>query len=311
MGNDDSYLTIGGFRIGGAGSPRGRLVRIPILLLALVALVLRGGCGARPTALVGPPLTAGQEVTFFVTADTHLGAEGIERVNREQIEAMNALPGTPWPVDIWGSVAEPSAVIVAGDLTDHGLATQWNRFKALYGRDGGDGLLRWPVKILSGNHDRHVPLIQPVVRAVARRHGSRRYSWNWGDVHLAALDDYPDAAGRTWLAKDLAAAGRRRPVVLLLHYSITGPYSNFWDEADKLAFAETISGYNVIAIFHGHYHASQLLRWRGYDVFNVGSPRHAAHSFAAVQVTQTHLHVGSWNYDLSAWQWRFVKRIRR
>ena len=311
MGNDDSYLTFGGFRIGDGGSRRGRFVRIPILMLALVALVLRGGCVSRPTALVGPPLAAGADVTFFVTADTHLGAEGIERVNREQIEAMNALPGEPWPVDIGGSVAEPRAVIIAGDLTDHGLATQWNRFEALYGRDGGDGLLRWPVKILSGNHDRHVPLIQPAVRAVGQRHGSRRYSWDWGDLHLAALDIYPDAAGRDWLATDLAAVGRRRPVVLFLHYSITGPYSNSWDDADKLAFSETILPYNVIAIFHGHYHGSSHYRWKGRDVFNVGAPRHAVHSFAVARVTETHLHVGSWNYDLSAWQWRFVNRIER
>ncbi len=295
-----------------AGTKRPRWKHpFPARLILLALGLLLTGCAVRMATVANLVPAGGTDVTLVVAADTHVGAEGIDPVNRRQIAAMNALAGTPWPMELGGKVAEPAAVIIAGDLTNHGFAGQWKQFKALYGQTSEGGLLKYPTMLLSGNHDRHVPLIRPAVDGVRRKHGALRYSRDFGDLHVVCLDEYPDAAGRRWLANDLAAVGRRLPVLLVLHYSITGPYSQHWSEKDKTAFGDTIAGFNVIGIFHGHYHGSGRYRWRGYDVFNVGSPRHAAHSFAAVRVTDTHLYVASWNYDASAWRWQYVTRINR
>ncbi len=276
-----------------------------------VGLCLVGGCAASQPTVTDRPRAGGTDVTFFVAADTHFGAmKSIEALNRRQVEAMNALPGTPVPAAVgqW-VVAEPLGVLMAGDLTDHGLAREWQQFAAVYGRDGTDGLLRYPLYEGTGNHDRYVPLLRPVLDAVRKRHGRLTYSWDWSDVHLVCLDEYPDAANRRWLVRDLAAVGRRRPVVIYFHFNLVGPFSQWWPRREKEAFARAIDGYNVVGIFHGHFHYSQHYAWKGWDVYNVGSPRHAWHSFAVVRITDTSMTVCSWDWRRRGWAWWHRKDI--
>ena len=174
---------------------------------------------------------------------------------------------------------------------------------------GRDGLLKYPVYECSGNHDRDMLFYAPVLSGVKKRHGRLTYSWDWHDVHLVCLDEYPSADNLRWLRRDLASVGRRAPIVLYFHFSILGPYSDWWSDRQKQAFARAIEGYNIIAIFHGHFHWSEHYRWRGYDVYNVGSPRHGCHSFTVVRITDTRIIVASWNWDLRRWRWWHVERI--
>jgi hypothetical protein len=127
---------------------------------------------------------------------------------------------------------------------------------------------------------------------------------------MVCLDVYPDEANRRWLGKDLAKPTRERPTVLFFHYPLRGPFSDWWKEEEKQAFARTIEGCNVIAIFHGHYHGSLHYRWKGYDIYNVGSPRHGMHSFAAAHLRGDVFTVASWNWGRNRWQWWHRKRIR-
>ena len=106
-------------------------------------------------------------LTFFAASDTHFGhdvgnATSFEK-NTWAIREMNALPrnGT-WPASLGGGpVGEPFGVTVSGDLLDGGVnpssdpdgCAQWANFTALYGFDGTDGLLRYPVYEGRGNHD--------------------------------------------------------------------------------------------------------------------------------------------------------------
>ena len=287
------------------------------LVLGVLCLMPAGCHG--PIEIADREPAGGTEITFFVAADTHFGFDGIDRLNKRQIEAMNSLPGEPYPPAVGGKVAEPLGVLIAGDLTEHGRGSQWKQFVEHYGLTGSDGLLKYPVYEGTGNHDRDVPLFRPVLAGVSRRHGGLTYSWDWGDLHLANLDQYPSAANLRWLRRDLAKVGRRHPVVIYFHFSILGPFSDWWTDREKEAFARTIDGYNVVAIFHGHYHGSQHYRWRGYDVYNVGSPRHGCHSFAVVHITDERLTVASWGWDpprptqrgwpRRGWQWHHVKAI--
>ena len=292
-----------------SASSRGKLAAAWVAVLAALPA---GGCRETPPVIVNRERRGGTDVTFLVAADTHFGAsDGIAALNRKQIAAMNALPGARYPAAIGGTVAVPRGVLIAGDLTEDGTESQWRQFVELYGLTGKDALLRYPVYECSGNHDRYTLAGRPVLKGVRERHRSLTYSWDFDDVHIVCLDEYPDRDNCRWLAKDLAAVGRKLPVVIYFHYAILGPYSGprWWSQREKDRFRETIEGFNVIAIFHGHYHGSQRYQWAGYDVYNVGSPKHAAHSFAVVRVTDTRLTVASFNWDYRAWQWHHVKEI--
>lgn len=285
-----------------------------VVMAAMLVCSLLCGCPDRQLQVVDRPLQGGLDVTFFVAADTHLGIEHLTALNERQIAAMNALPGTPYPREVGGVVEPPRGVLIAGDLTDGGKAAEFAEYRRLYGADGQDGLLRYPVFEASGNHDRGMGLSlglrRHVPQAVRRRHGGLFYSWDWGDLHVVCLDLYPGGSALEFLRADLAAVGRRAPVILFFHYPLLGRYSDWWTDAEKQQFRRAIDGYNVVGIFHGHYHGSGHYVWEGYDVYNVGSPRHRMHSFAVVHVSDDRLAVASWNWDAGRWQWVHVKPIR-
>jgi len=248
-------------------------------------------------------------VSFFVAADTHFGYPGIRHWNRLKVQAMNSLTGTAYPRALGGRVRRPLGVLMAGDLTNDGKPRQWKEFVRFYGLKGRDGLLHFPLFEGTGNHDYHGKR-RTVANAVRRRHGGLNYTWSWHGVHFMCLDTHPRFASRRWLRQKLRRIGKREPVILYFHYSIIGPYSNWWTSLAKRTFRRDIDGYNVIAIFHGHFHHSFHYRWEGLDVYNVGSPRHGSRSFAVATVTANHLTVASWNYEHKHWSWHHQKRLR-
>lgn len=310
-----------------------RRLWIALLLPSVLALAALGcsrvpsqqpqaNAASRPAEL-DPPRQDGTDITFLVAADTHLGIPGMEELNRKQVEAMNAMPGTEYPAEIGGKVATPQGVLIAGDLTDTGRIEQWDAFKKLYGLTGKDGLLKFPLYEGTGNHDRYVEGAygdrMPVLEDVTKRHGGLTYWWKWHDVHFFNLDEWPDPQRRAWLEEQLKSVNRETPIVIYFHYGLSGPYSDWWKDQDKEAFAQIIKGYNVIALFHGHYHGSGHYVWKGYDVYNVGSVRHRQNSFAVVHITDDRLTVGSWNFNLRAlrqtgpeqgWEWHHAKKIK-
>lgn len=255
------------------------------------------------------------DLTFFVAADTHFGHEGIEKLNRRQIETMNALPGTPLPPVLGGKVGRPRGVLIAGDLTNYGREYQWDQFVAQYGLTGSDGLLKYPVRECTGNHDRYMPLGTAVMDGVRKRHGSLVRGWLWQGVCFVCLDCYPTERICNWLKRQLARIGPTRPVVIYFHYSIVGPYSSSWSADEKAAFARVIRGHNILGIFHGHYHGSEHYTWEGFDVYNVGSPRHGCHTFAAVHITDSRMTVASRWWDTAPrgtggrWYWTHSKAV--
>jgi len=242
---------------------------------------------------------AGGDLAFWVASDTHFGSEDAESRNRRLIEQANALPGVAYPSSVGGRVERPRGMLMLGDMTDWGEKGQWEQFVRAYGLNGKDGLLRYPVYETIGNHD----LVgnSPVREGICRRHGTLPYAWEWEGVRFICLGLYPGEEELGFLRKELKAAGKQQPLVLLFHYAIEGPYSTDWTEREKDAFGETIAGYNVIAIFHGHYHLAGNYVWRGFNVFRPGSPRHASHTFLAVRLTADRLTVCVWNWDQGKW----------
>jgi cytolysin (calcineurin-like family phosphatase) len=240
----------------------------------------------------------------------HPEGVGVEDVHRIVIDAMNRLPGTPFPAPLGGVVGEPRGVLVAGDLTETGQSIEFARFEAMYGLTGKEGWLRYPVFEGAGNHD--VWGGPHVNAAIAKRHGDARYSWDWGDVHLVCLGEAPSAADLAWLRDDLARTGPGIGVVLFFHYPLDGPTAkDNWFGGSSLPdeLAETLAGYDVLGIFNGHFHTSGMYRWRGWDAYVEGSVKHAWHSFAVVHVTDTRWTVASYNYDRGAFWWWHDKPI--
>lgn len=270
----------------------------------------------------------GLDVTFFVAADTHVGFDAKERgadggardpvsepdgndaLNQKQIADMNALPGRAFPAELGGTIAPPRGVLIAGDLTENGEPWQWQHFVRWYGHRGGDGQLRWPVFEAYGNHDKHHSWF--TLDRIRERHGGTRYAFDWDDLRVLCLGEAPDEAGLAFLERDLARVGKDRPVVIFFHFPLRGPYSTqnwFGDGRYRADLARVLFGYNVVALFHGHYHASGRYRWEGIDVYNVGSTKHEQWSFGVVRVTDTRLSFASWHYGARQWEFWHDKPI--
>ncbi len=286
-----------------------------VLTLMALATALGALAGCRPAGASIQPQPAWQgrrDVTFFVVADTHIGARGMAAFNKAMIQGINALPGTAYPREIGGRVDEPRGVLMPGDLTNSGAPAEWKKFVELFGHTGTEGLLRYPVYEGSGNHDRLTLGSRAVTAGVRRRHGALNYSWDFDDVHLVCLDLYPDAAASRWLAGDLAAVGPHRPVVIFFHHVFgkTVPGHSGWGDRPKRAFAKAVAGHNVVGVFHGHNHASMHHRWGGLDVYNVGAPRSWYPFFQVVRITNATMAVATWDWRAKLWSWRHVKKIR-
>ncbi len=318
------------------------LLAIPILVgVGLVGFAARGCRRHLPERSTEPPMPSasaapevrrerrgGTDVTFLVAADTHVGFASEEkgagggprdplrepsasdRVNLEQVRSMNRVVEKTYPSPLTGSVARPRGVLVAGDLTEDGKPWQWEDFVALYGLRGGDGALDYPVFEIHGNHDKHHSWF--VLDRIRERHGANRYAFDWDDLRVISLGEAPDDDGLAFLERELRAVGVDRPIVLYLHFALRGPFStgNWFADGDyKARLARALFGYNVVGLFHGHYHASGRYQWEGIDVYNVGSTKHDRHSYAVVHVTDTRFTVASWHYSANVWEFWHDKPI--
>lgn len=280
---------------------------------------------ARPkdhSELVARPIArkkrvGGLDVTFLVAADTHIGFDtpedpgrdplidpvGIERTNLAMVETMNSIAGQSYPNALGGQVGAPRGVLIAGDLTEEGGREQWRLWTRIFGLTG-EGALNFPVFEGAGNHDRNKNWF--VREQVAKRHGGRFYSFDWGDLRLVCLDEGPDDSGFEVLTEALAGVERDVPLILYFHYPLLGPYSDdqWFGRGDfRQRLARVIRGRRVLGLFHGHYHATGAYRWEGFDVYNVGSPKHRHTSFTVVEVKDDRMQVAAYDYLHHKWIW--------
>ncbi|MET0555193.1 MAG: metallophosphoesterase [Vicinamibacteria bacterium] len=275
------------------------------LLAAITLACLSAG---HPPSSEAAPKAPVRSITFFVASDTHFGVPGIDERNRRLIDELNGLPGLPYPAAIGGRVEAPRGVLITGDLTDYSTEEQWASFERFYGLTGKDGLLKFPVKEALGNHDFMGD--SPVVRPIVRRHGGLSYSFDWDDLHVACLGMYPSADRIRWLEDDLRTVPVARPVVVFFHYGVDGPWSQSWEsQSEREELARVLKGRRVAAIFHGHAHQAGTYRWRGYDVFRPGSPKHSSREVMAVRIRGDEVAVAYRDFDRSVWTNTLVTSI--
>lgn len=242
-------------------------------------------------------------VTFFVASDTHFGFSAeVERRDLEAIRQMNTMEGAPWPEPLGGSIGKPCGVLVAGDLTEDGKPEEWGKFVSAFGLRGGDGALAFPAFEALGNHDKHHGAF--VQERIAERHGAARYSFDWGPVHVVSLGEGPSDDDLVWLDEDLKRKGQGAQIVLYFHYPLEGRWATghwFGDGPHRDRLRERLEGKNVLGIFHGHDHAAGNYEWRGIDIYRTGSPKHAWHTFAVVEIGGGKMKVASWDYSGKTW----------
>jgi len=238
------------------------------------------------------------DITFYMTADTHYRAEwqelDNEAGNKRVIDRINNLAeNITYPSQFGGGyVQHPRGVICLGDLANLAKETEWNGTDTYdgwvddYGLNGGDGRLNYPVYELYGNHDcvffsgRKVSKEGVKERNLTRQNvnvstNGYHYSWDWDDVHFMNLNICPGATGAPaedsfgFAQQDIAnhVGDSGRPVVILTHYG----YKYDIDKFDEPGFYNMVKDLNIIALFHGHWHNTQYYDWRGFDACCVNS----------------------------------------
>jgi hypothetical protein len=158
-----------------------------------------------------------------------------------------------------------------------------------------------------GNHD-----FWEIREKVKKDRGALSYSFDWDDLHVVCLGEAPDDKDLAWLKTDLDTLEPDVPIVVFQHFPFTGPYSDTWFTRDGFddKLANVLANRRVIAFFHGHYHATGTSRWRGIDVYNTGSAKHAFKSFSVVRITHDTLKVAEWNWERRRWSWWHRKPLR-
>jgi predicted MPP superfamily phosphohydrolase len=169
-----------------------------------------------------------------------------------------------------------NAVICPGDLTDNG----WDGKHLFCRKYGGDydqltplktqfvePLEKYvPVYLCVGNHDYYVPkpyIHHGVLDYIIKKHGALIYSFDINDLHFICLGKYPDKSAIKFLKQNLH---KDKNIIIYFHFNLDGPWSDWWTVAEKDVFAQTINGYNIIALLVGHCHISQITEWRGFKV---------------------------------------------
>ena len=260
----------------------------------------------------GPPDAAATpgptDVTFLVASDTHVGFEGgEERANAALIRAANAMEGRAYPfAKDAPRVGRSQGLLLTGDLTETGGQNEWRRFESLYGLRGTETALHMPVYENAGNHDRGAgPWVEG---EIARRHGSRHYTWTWGALHMFSLGEAPGEDALAWLKQALAATPREAPIMLFFHLPLDGPFArpNWFGDGDyRDQLYKLIADRNVAAIFHGHHHATAHYQWRGIEVFQPGAVKNGGRDLSVVHVTDRRVTVDVFDYASNRWASHF------
>jgi 3',5'-cyclic AMP phosphodiesterase CpdA len=131
-----------------------------------------------------------------------------------------------------------------------------------------DGLARTPLMVVNGNHENlavnyvaQFALPQEVTEGETIQ-GEEWYSFDYGNIHVVALNDTPEATGvgpsqLGWLEADLAAVDREKtPWVIAMHHRST--YScggNHGSDLDlRAAWQPIFDEHEVDFVFSGHDH---------------------------------------------------------
>lgn len=241
-------------------------------------------------------------LTFFGWSDQHVQTNGDGEHLIAAIDAMNALPGKPYPEAIGSVVDRPAFVFGLGDITEWPTMAAKNTYEQLITKR-----LKFPSYDVAGNHDigGKVPS-RTVLDWLVSRHGSLRYTFEKKGVRFVALfSEYdenlnnpaqPISKGTLqYLRQTLAKVPEGKPVVVATHLCFDA-ITNRDELVD--AFGQT----NVILVLGGHYHKATVHRYREINFVQLPSPAPGSPSeFTVIRITADRLLAIPFDYETGKW----------
>ena len=224
--------------------------------------------------LVGPRTlwSAEPALTFFGWSDQHVQVDGDASHLHAAIDAMNQLPGTPFPDDIGGAVEKPAFVFGCGDITEWPTHAAIKAYDALL-----TGRLKFAAYDVMGNHDEGGKSPSATARDwLVRRHGALSYSFESHGVRFVALfSKYDESLNNpaqpltqeslVKLRSLLEQAPRDKPTIVATHLC-------FDAITNRDALLDILEPFHVLAVLGGHYHKAKVDRDRNQVFVQLPSP---------------------------------------
>ncbi len=257
----------------------------------LITLILAHGLVAQGNAL-----------TFFGWSDQHVQVDGNGDHLIPAIEAMNALPGKPYPKAVGGTVDKPALVFGLGDISEWPSRAAKDTYEQLITKR-----LKFPSYDIAGNHD--IGGLSPsdtVLNWLVQRHGGLRYTFEKGGVLFIALfseydENLNDPAqpiskdALDYLRKALAKAPKGQPVVVATHLCFDAITNR-----DELV--DAFGAANVILVLGGHYHKAVVSNYHGIHFVQLPSPApKSPDEFTVIRITPDRLTAVPFNYHEGKW----------
>jgi len=254
------------------------------------------GCCAKSAS--GQPAT----LTFFGWSDQHIKADGDGKHLIPAIEAMNALPGLPYPEAIGGTVERPAFVFNLGDISEWPSRAALDTYEQLITKR-----LKFPSYEIAGNHD--IGGLSPsdtVLDWIRQRHGALRYTFEKGGVYFVALfSEYDERLNDPaqpitkealdYLRQALAKVPKGKPVVVATHLC-------FEAITNRDQFVDALGDANIILVLGGHYHKATVNQYRGVHFVQLPSPEpKSSNEFTVIRITSDRLIALPFNYRDNKW----------
>jgi hypothetical protein len=240
--------------------------------------------------MVGANSGKGDVFTFFGWSDQHIKADGDGAHLVPAIEAMNALPGRPYPQALGGTVEKPAFVFNTGDISEWPSRAALDTYEQLITKR-----LKFPSYEIAGNHD--LGGLSPsdtILSWLRQRHGALRYTFEKGGVHFIALfSEYDEKLNDPaqpitkealdYLRQALAKVPKGKPVVVATHLC-------FEAITNRDQFVDAFGDANVILVLGGHYHKATVNHYRGIPFVQLPSPEpKSSNEFTVIRITPDRL----------------------
>jgi hypothetical protein len=277
-----------------------------------MSLVTRFACAlallTASTAMAETPDT--KQLTFFGWSDQHVQADGTGDHLLLAIDAMNALPGTPYPESIGGQVAEPAFVFGCGDITEWPTHAAMKTYDELITKR-----LKFPSYDILGNHDEggKAPS-ETMKRWLLSRHEALSHTFSRGGVHFVCVfSKYGETLNNPaqpltndsldFIRASLAEVPPGTPVIVAAHLCYDAM-------TNRDALVDAIGEANVLAILGGHYHKAKVDRYRNRNFVQLPSPAPGSPSeFMVLRVTSDRLLAIPYDYEHQKWDESPRKRL--
>ncbi len=250
------------------------------------------------------------ELTFFGWSDQHVQTDGNGDHLLPAIDAMNGLPGTPYPESIGGKVAEPAFVFGCGDISE------WPTHAAMKTYDGLiAGRLKFPAYDIVGNHDEGGKSPSETMKKwVLSRHKALSYTFDAGGVHFVCVfSKYDETLNNPaqpltdealeFVRTSLAKLPPEAPAIVAAHLCYDAM-------TNRDALVDAIGDANVLAILGGHYHKAKVDRYRDRNFIQLPSPAPGSPSeVMVIRITSDRLVAIPYDYEKMQWDETPRKRL--